>query len=132
MHKNCAYYNPELFGAIGEWGETYLLVFVLNTHFSLKLNLIIVVCEASEKKLLIPIEAIHEDLKFPIAELAKNERIRFTGEQTDFYMNKCGTIIDTVLSIEEIQRSSLMSPFLRLIYNEQVQMNSFAKIHLLF
>lgn len=67
-----------------------------------------------------PIESIKEDLQAAIFQISKNERIRFTNEETGSYLHKCFEIVEKNLSIDEIQRNPYIVPFLKLIYNGQV------------
>lgn len=88
------------------------------------------ICEAADRKLVLPIEKIKQNLQAPIIELSKNERIRFTTEETGNYLNNCLQLVENLLSIEEIQRGPLLFPFLKLINNEQVIFLTFLLCHL--
>ncbi|KAI1717124.1 microtubule-binding stalk of dynein motor domain-containing protein [Ditylenchus destructor] len=77
-------------------------------------------CQAAERKLQLPVDKIRDDLKSPIVEISKQERIRFTLDEVESYVEQCIQIVDKRLAIEEIQRGPFLAPFSRLIYNEQV------------
>jgi len=78
-----------------------------------------VLCQAGDKKLTLPLERILDDFKVPILELSKQERVKFSQEQTDGYVDSCGRIVERMLNVEEIRRNSILVPFTRLILNEQ-------------
>lgn len=77
-------------------------------------------CKTQERKLVLPLEKIKDDLKAPIIELARNERIRFSADEVTSYIEECTRIVDKHLSSEEFQRHPLVVQFSSLIYNEPV------------
>jgi hypothetical protein len=77
-------------------------------------------CKAQERKLVLPLEKIKDDLKAPIVELARNDRIRFSAEEVSNYIDECARVVDKALSSDEFQKNPVIVQFAALVYNEPV------------
>lgn len=78
--------------------------------------------------MVLPLEKIKDDLKAPIVELARNERIRFSADEVSNYLDECTRIVDKFLSSDEFQRHPIIVQFVSLVYNEPV---NFSKLTLI-
>ncbi|CAD5214708.1 unnamed protein product [Bursaphelenchus okinawaensis] len=85
-------------------------------------SVIKVECKAQERKLNISLDKLKDDLKAPILELARNERIRMTGEEITFYTDEILKLVDK--SNEEFQRNPTVEQFASLIHNEPIPQNA--------
>ncbi|KAI6200995.1 hypothetical protein M3Y96_00793900 [Aphelenchoides besseyi] len=77
-------------------------------------------CKAQERKLVVPAEKIKEDLKAPIIELARHDRIRLSPDEVASYIDDCTKVVDRFLSAEEFQRHPMIVQFTSLIHNEPI------------
>jgi hypothetical protein len=81
--------------------------------------------------LALSIDKIKDDLKAPIIELARNQRVRFNPEEITNYIEECMAIVEKHLSIDEFQQHPLMVQFAKLISNEAVSENFKLKLQFL-
>ncbi|KAI6187726.1 Dynein heavy chain, cytoplasmic [Aphelenchoides besseyi] len=81
-------------------------------------------CKAQERKLVVPAEKIKEDLKAPIIELARHDRIRLSPDEVASYIDDCTKVVDRFLSAEEFQRHPMIVQFTSLIHNEPIPTNA--------
>ncbi|KAI6176566.1 Dynein heavy chain, cytoplasmic [Aphelenchoides bicaudatus] len=81
-------------------------------------------CKTQERKLVLPLDKIKDDLKAPIVELARNERIRFSADEISNYIDECARIVDKTLSSDEFQKNPIVVQFSALIYNEPIASNA--------
>ncbi|KAI6214684.1 Dynein heavy chain, cytoplasmic [Aphelenchoides besseyi] len=81
-------------------------------------------CKAQERKLVVPVEKIKEDLKAPIIELARHDRIRLSPDEVTTYIDDCTKVVDRFLSGDEFQRHPVIVQFTSLIHNEPIPTNA--------
>lgn len=72
------------------------------------------------RKLALPADKVREDLKAPILELSHQERVKFTQDEIDGYMDKLSRLVEKFLNVDELQKKPILHGFSRLIHNEQV------------
>ncbi|KAH7716926.1 Protein DHC-4 [Aphelenchoides avenae] len=87
-------------------------------------NVIQVKCEAMPRKLALPMDKVREDLKAPILELSHQERVKFTQDEIDGYMDKLSGLVEKFLNVDELQKKPVLHGFSRLIHNEQIPKNA--------
>ncbi|KAI6241729.1 Dynein heavy chain, cytoplasmic [Aphelenchoides fujianensis] len=81
-------------------------------------------CKAQERKLVLPVEKIKEDLKAPIVELARHDRIRLAADEVTGYLDECTRVVDRLLGGDEFQKHPVIVQFLSLIHNEPIPSNA--------
>ncbi|CAD5220685.1 unnamed protein product [Bursaphelenchus xylophilus] len=86
------------------------------------MGVIKVECKAQERKLNISLDKLKDDLKSPILELARHERIRLTADEITQYTDEILKFVDK--SNDEFQRNPVITQFSSLIHNEPIPQNA--------
>ena len=83
-------------------------------------NVIFIECWLTENRLTVPIRAVIDELKAPVFHMLKNDKVRFTPEETEDINEQLNAVIEGLLRVDEIFKKPVIFQFSKLINNEPV------------